>query len=183
MKKRMMALCVMAASMGISCSTSREQASEASAETYPDSRPSVVSNTSGQAFSSVSMKASPPVIIYKTTKDYSRHVPVELNESGTEIVSYPAVSDVKIGDRYPYPTQLEEGYLLDNRGIGRHVAFLSYTYEEYAALPATPSRAELLEKVIDKHPLTEIHRCGNHYQYKDIVAELNEQIRAGKFKE
>ena len=86
------------------------------------------------------------------------------------------------GDKYPYPTPLADGYLLDNRGIGRNVAFLSYTYEEYAALPSTPSRSELLEKVIDKHPLTEIHTCGNRYQYKDLVKELNERIRSGEFK-
>ena len=82
----------------------------------------------------------------------------------------------------PYPTPLADGYLLDNRGIGRNVAFLSYTYEEYAALPATPSPEELMEKVIDKHPLLEIHFLGNRYQYKDITRELNERIEAGELR-
>ena len=107
-------------------------------------------------------QAGPPVIIYKTTRDYSRNVPVTL---------------------LPYPTPLADGFLLDNRGIGQHVAFLSYTYEEYAALPKTPTAAELFEKIIDKHPLVEIHFCGNRYQYKNLVEELNAQIRAGKFKQ
>ena len=97
-------------------------------------------------------QAGPPVIIYKTTRDYSRNVPVTLNADGTKIVSYPAVSDVR---SLPYPTPLADGFLLDNRGIGQHVAFLSYTYEEYAALPKTPTAAELFEKIIDKHPLVE----------------------------
>ena len=69
----------------------------------------------------------------------------------------------------------------DNRGIGQHVAFLSYTYEEYASLPQTPTSDELFDKIIDKHPLVEIHFCGNRYQYKNLVDELNAQIRAGKF--
>lgn len=124
-------------------------------------------------------QAGPPVIIYKTTRDYSRNVPVTLNADGTAIASYPAVSDVR---SLPYPTPLADGYLLDNRGIGPHVAFLSYTYEEYAALPDTPPAAELFGKIIDKHPLLEIHSCGNRYQYKDLVKELNAQIRAGKFR-
>lgn len=124
-------------------------------------------------------QAGPPVIIYKTTRDYSRNVPVMLDADGTKIVSYPAVSDVR---SLPYPTPLADGYLLDNRGIGQHVAFLSYTYEEYAALPETPTSDELFEKIIDKHPLVEIHFCGNRYRYKNVVDELNEQIRAGKFK-
>lgn len=125
-------------------------------------------------------QAGPPVIIYKTTRDYSRNVPVTLNADGTKIVSYPAVSDVR---SLPYPTPLADGFLLDNRGIGQHVAFLSYTYEEYAALSKTPTAAELFEKIIDKHPLVEIHFCGNRYQYKNLVEELNAQIRAGKFKQ
>lgn len=124
-------------------------------------------------------QAGPPVIIYKTTRDYSRNVPVMLNADGTKIVSYPAVSDVR---SLPYPTPLADGYLLDNRGIGQYVAFLSYTYEEYAALPKTPTASELFEKIIDKHPLVEIHSCSNRYQYKNLVEELNVQIRAGKFK-
>ena len=128
------------------------------------------------------VKAMPSVIIYKTKKDYSQHVPVGLSKDKMKIVSYPAISDVKVGGEYPYPTRLEDGYLLDNRGIAENVAFLSYTYEEYAALPATPSVSILMEKIIDKDPLIEIHRCGNRSQYNDLIKELNELIRSGKFK-
>ena len=133
------------------------------------------------SFNSV-VKAMPTVVIYKTKQDYSLNVPVGLSEDKMKIVSYPAISDVKIGGKYPYPTQLEDGYLLDNRGISQNVAFLSYTYEEYAALPATPSVSILMEKIIDKDPLIEIHNCGNRSQYNDLIKELNEMIRSGKFK-
>ena len=133
------------------------------------------------SFNSV-VEAMPAVVIYKTKKDYSQNVPVGLSEDKMKIVSYPAISDVKIGGKYPYPTQLEDGYLLDNRGISQNVAFLSYTYEEYAALPATPSVSTLMEKIIDKDPLIEIHNCGNRSQYNNLIKELNEMIRSGKFK-
>lgn len=180
MKKGIMALCFIASCWGISCSSSRKQA--AGLETTDSRFSGMVPTPASSGRISSSVQAAPPVVIYKTAKDYSRHVPVGLSEDGQTIVSYPAVSDVKVGDKYPYPTPLADGYLLDNRGIGRNVAFLSYTYEEYAALPSTPSRSELLEKVIDKHPLTEIHTCGNRYEYKDLVKELNERIRSGEFK-
>ena len=133
------------------------------------------------SFNSV-VEAMPAVVIYKTKKDYSQNVPVGLSEDKMKIVSYPAISDVKIGGKYPYPTQLEDGYLLDNRGISQNVAFLSYTYEEYVALPATPSVSTLMEKIIDKDPLIEIHNCGNRSQYNNLIKELNELIRSGKFK-
>ena len=42
---------------------------------------------------------------------------------------------------------------------------------------------DVFEKIIDKQPLVEIHFCGNRYQYKNLVEELNAQIRAGKFKQ
>lgn len=174
-----MALCCLAAGWGIGCSSSRKPAAT---DRAVEGAPVVRSGTAAPARNASPVQAAPPVVIYKTTRDYSRNVPVGLSQDGTRVVSYPAVSDVRVGGRYPYPTPLEEGYLLDNRGIGRNVAFLSYTYEEYAALPATPSAAELLEKVIDKHPLVEIHTCGNRYQYTDLVKELNEQIRSGKFR-
>lgn len=179
MKKALIAFCCIAAGWGIGCSSSRKPASVGQVE---GGSSALESGTVAPVRNTSPVQASPPVVIYKTTRDYSRNVPIGLSEDGTRVVSYPAVSDVRVGGRYPYPTPLEEGYLLDNRGIGHNVAFLSYTYEEYAALPVTPSAAELLERVIDKHPLVEIHICGNRYQYKDLVKELNAQIRAGKFK-
>ncbi len=163
MKKTIIALCC-ALGWGTGCSSGRA----------PVAGP-ISSEISGRAAKPVPM--GPPVVVYKTTKDYSRNVPVGLSADGTRIVSFPAVSDVC---GLPYPTPLADGYLLDNRGIGRNVAFLSYTYEEYAALPVTPSPEELMRKVIDKHPLSEIHFLGNRHQYKDIVKELNERISSGE---
>ena len=84
---------------------------------------------------------------------------------------------MKIGNRYTYPTRLANGWLLDNRGISRNVAFLSYTYEEYAALPSTPRASELMDKIIDNDPLTDYRVMGSRYEYKDLVPELNEKLK------
>ena len=123
--------------------------------------------------------ASPAVFIYKMKADYSNLVPVIMNDEKTTIVSYPAPTDVYYAGELAKPSQLADGYWLDNRGINANVAFTSYTYEEYSALKTTPSLSELMNHIIDKDPLTELHQCGARADYDDIVTELNEKIRQG----
>lgn len=127
----------------------------------------------------VASVSSPPVYIYKTREDYSHLVPVIMNDARTTIVSYPHPRDLRIGDKLCLPTLLEKGYWLDNRGIGRNVVFLSYTYEEYSQLGSAPSMEELMTHIHDKHPLTEWHECGRRADYKNIVSELNKLIEQG----
>lgn len=126
--------------------------------------------------------SSPVVYIYKMKKDYSRLVPVMMDETRIRIVSYPAPGDVKTGGKLAYPTRLEGGWWLDNRGIGPNVAFLSYTYEEYSQLEESPTMDELMAHIVDKYPLEDIRACGRRADYKDIVKELNERIAAGELK-
>lgn len=123
---------------------------------------------------------SPVVYIYKTKNDYSNLVPVIMDESHTRIVSYPAPSDVMTGGKPTLPTRLQDGYLLDNRGIGPNVAFLSYTYEEYSKMKSAPSMNVLMENIIDRYPLTELRSCGHRSDYRNIEEELNEIIRKGE---
>ena len=99
--------------------------------------------------------------------------------SRTRILSYPAPGDLKMGDGLRLPTLLNKGYLLDNKGIGPNVAFLTYTYEEYSQLPTAPSMTDLMSHILDKYPLLEIRACGRRADYKDIVIELNEKIAEG----
>lgn len=123
--------------------------------------------------------ASPVVYVYKTKADYFHHVPVLMDEARTRILSYPAPGDLKLGDGLRLPTPLDQGYLLDNKGIGPNVAFLTYTYEEYSRLPEAPSMEELMTHILDKYPLSELRACGRRADYKDIVKELNEKIAEG----
>lgn len=119
---------------------------------------------------------SPPVLVYKTKKDYNNRVPVLLNDNKTQIVSYPDPKDIKVGGNFLLPTSLQNGYLLDNKGIGKNVAFLKYTYEEYAKLKSLPTLQELYDNILDESPLLELCDCGNKSKYADIKKELNEYI-------
>ena len=125
---------------------------------------------------------SPPVLVYKTKKDYNNRVPVLLNDEKTQIVSYPDPKDVKVGGNFLLPTSLQNGYLLDNKGIGKNVAFLKYTYEEYAKFQTLPTLQELYNNILDKNPLLELCDCGNRNKFSDIEKQLNELITSKKFK-
>jgi hypothetical protein len=117
--------------------------------------------------------ATAPVLVYKTRNDYTRNVPVIMNESKTEIISYPDPSDLFFRGKLAFPTVLVDDYLLDNRGITINVAFLNYTYEEYSKLKKTPSMNELMNSIIDKNPLIELWNCGSRSRFKNEVVELN----------
>jgi hypothetical protein len=119
--------------------------------------------------------ARPPVVIYKTSKDYKNNVPVNLTEDGKSIASYPDIRDIYYNGALAYPTVLQQGYLLDNRGVGPNTAFLDYTYEEYQKLGQTPTPEELMKHVIDSNPLTELYTC----KCEKDTAFLNSLIRKG----
>jgi hypothetical protein len=114
--------------------------------------------------------ALPSVIIYKTKADYTKNVPVGLNEEKTSIVSYPGQTDLK--DQEPIP--LKHGFLLDKRGVNLNSAFLKYTYAEFLALDAIPPIAELFNAIIDADPFTEMYDCGKVSDFHD--GDLEEQL-------
>jgi hypothetical protein len=122
----------------------------------------------------------PQTIVYKTKKDYYNLVPVLLSDDKTEIISYPHPIDIKVGDTYVTPTKLNEGYLLDNRGIGKNVAFLNMTYEQYSKLDRVPTLEELQNMIVDKNPLEVMCNCGNKKAFSDIKKELNVIIDSKK---
>ena len=125
----------------------------------------------------IDYSAGPTTFIYKTKGDYNKLVPVTLSDDKTKITSFPHPDDVYYKGELALPTQLEDGYLLDNRGISANVAFLSFTYDKYSKLEKAPSVDELFNMIIDNNPLVELYDCGNRYQYKDEVAELNNMIK------
>lgn len=122
--------------------------------------------------------AMPRVVVYKTKADYSNLVPINMNDAKTEIVSYPDPVDVKAGKR---PTTLNDGYLLDNFGISKNVAYLDYTYEQYAALTQVPDMATLLQHIIERNPLTAYYVSNEDYSRTDgrNVENLNNTIANG----
>jgi hypothetical protein len=124
--------------------------------------------------------SSPPCIIYRTRSDYSMYVPVTLSADKSKIVSYPDIKDIYFNGKLSVPSLLVDGFLLDNRGIGLQVAFLSYTYEEYSRLSSTPPATDLMNILLDKDPLVEMYQCGQRSQYTDIEQELNVLITSGE---
>ena len=67
--------------------------------------------------------AVPPTTIYKTRTNYNNLVPIGLSEDKSEIVSCPEPSDVYYMGQLAYPTELNQGYLLDNRELDQTVHF------------------------------------------------------------
>jgi hypothetical protein len=118
----------------------------------------------------------PHIVIYKTSNDYRYNVPVILSDDKSQIVSYPHPTDLFFDNELTLPIQLDKGYLLDNRGIGKNVAFLSYTYEEYSRLKFPPSLEKLYKNIIDKDPLVELWNCGTREEFSDLRRQLNELI-------
>ena len=122
------------------------------------------------------MQTGQRAIVYKTRKDYGKMVSVLLSGDGKKIVSYPDPADVKMNGKYPYPTKLHKGYLLDNRGIGMYAAFLNISYEKYAKLKKLPTLAELNAMIKDNAPFIELCDCGMLRDYKNPAKELNALI-------
>lgn len=121
--------------------------------------------------------AAPQVMVYKTKADYFNKVPVLLSEDHQSILSYPDPKDLLQNGQLLLPTRLAEGYLLDNKGIGVHTAFLDLSYREYAALISAPKPTDLWERIIDKDPFTELYECGPRSGYKRAWA-LNKLIKS-----
>lgn len=124
----------------------------------------------------------PQALIYKTKGDYNNLVPITLSDDKTQIVSYPDPTDIVLDNKYPTPTTLNNGYLLDNRGIGTNVAFLKLTYEEYSKLKNVPSLTELNTLIIDKDPLIELCDCGNKKAFSNPANQLNLLIDSNRLR-
>lgn len=122
---------------------------------------------------------SPKAIVYKTVRDYHLNVPVLMDAQKQHIISYPAPSDVFYKGDLALPTPLENGFWLDNRGIGENVVFTSYTYGEYSKQESAPDLETLKAKIVDFYPLLEMYDCGFRSDYVEEVVELNEIIRSG----
>ncbi len=121
--------------------------------------------------------SGPPALVYKTRADYDKLVPVIMNDAKTVIVSYPSPNDLKNSQGYLLPVPLKKGYLLDKKGIGKNVAFLNITYEEFAKLSEPPSMEQLEKLILDKDPLVELCDCGNITRFTDPVNQLNDYIK------
>jgi len=91
------------------------------------------------------LAARPRAVVFRANGNYADNVMIRLDDNGN-ILYYPAVSD--ISDRSS-SLPVGDGWYLDRQGAALSgTAFLKYTYAEYAALPETPSLAELKAAII-----------------------------------
>lgn len=126
---------------------------------------------------------SPPAIVYKTKENYNKLVPVILSPDKSRIVSFPAQSDIRVNGSFSYPDELVGGYLLDNRGINQHAAFLRFTYEDYYNMDNIPTAERLINYIIDDDPFVEIYEVGRRGDFRNPVEEINTIINAGKLED
>lgn len=113
------------------------------------------------------VEALSPVVVYRMNGDYADLVPVNLNEAGTGLVSYPDPLDITPSQK---PEPLVDGWYLDHRGVGTNTAFTTWTYEEYHALPKAPTQAEIMAHIKVRGAVTEVRRLGSgEMSYDEII--------------
>lgn len=97
----------------------------------------------------------PKATVYKMQGDATAaNVPVTINPTTGQIVSFPAPADV-VGQE---PVSLGQGWLLDRRGINANSRFLRWTYAEYQSLEDTPTPTELKEAIIPDARVVDLRR-------------------------
>ena len=101
------------------------------------------------------VNAIPKAIVYKMSGNAtSANVPVTDNPQTGDITSFPGPADV-VGQE---PIVLEDGGLLDRRGISENSRFTKWTYAEYAAMKTPPTLAELKASIIPDARAIDIRR-------------------------
>lgn len=82
--------------------------------------------------------------VFRMSGDYADNVAISLNDDGT-LAYYPAPTDLSERSK---PMAIGDGWYLNRQGLGPNSVFTKYTFEEYMALPAPPTRQQLIEAVI-----------------------------------
>lgn len=139
-------IAIAAAALCVAACSSTKTATEAQSPIAP---PQIVKNTTGGAPAA----AMPKAVIYRTNGDFIHNVPITLSADRKQIISYPAPSDLSASS---LPVELNDGYLLDRRGISANTAFTKYTYDEYSRMTTAPSLKELKEAIIGGAEVVEI---------------------------
>lgn len=103
------------------------------------------------------ISALPHALVYKTTKDYSRNVSIQLTDDKKSVASYPAPTDVR---PELMPVKLRKGYLLSRSGISTNTVYLNISIDAYSQLKKAPLVDEMYKMIKDKNPFTEIWDCG-----------------------
>lgn len=115
----------------------------------------------------------PKATAYRMTGDYSNNVAVTYAADG-RLLYYPAPSDITANSK---PTDLGNGWWLNNQGLSANSQFTKWTYDEYAALEKTPTADEIKAALIPGAKVAEI--CVLPYKASEArsrVAELKKYL-------
>jgi hypothetical protein len=124
--------------------------------------------------------ALPHVHVYKTKKDYSALVPVQLSADKSKIVSYPSPQDVRASMSHSKPVRLHKGYWLDRMGVNLNTAYVKITLAAYAKMATAPSVDEMYQMIVDKKPMKTVCDCGVRNAKNTDPAALNKLIDANE---
>lgn len=131
-------------------------------------------NTTVQVDKSKWFSALPSIVIYKTKANYSMLVPIGLSADKKEIVSYPDPKDVKNDSGFYYPTALNDGYWMDNIGVGVNTGYLGMSLKEYSQLSEPLKLNVMMTMLVDTAPFTEMWNCGSRGSVS--IEEINKWI-------
>jgi hypothetical protein len=139
--------------------------------------------TNIQDGSSEIIMPEPPVIIYRTSGNFTENVAVSLTDEGDSLKSFPAPADIRARLKAVSPVKLINGFFLDRQGISENTAFLNYTFEEFSKLKTTPKASELLDEIKERDAITEIYRCPFKRSDPELVNKLNQLINDERFEQ
>lgn len=94
----------------------------------------------------------PKATAFRMNGDYADNVAITLGADG-QVTYYPAPSDISQASK---PTDLGDGWWLNNQGIGANSVFTKYTFEEYSKLQEIPNAEEMKAAVIPGAQVTEM---------------------------
>lgn len=98
------------------------------------------------------VNALPKATAFRMSGNYSDNVAITLNADGSPVY-FPDPSDISANSA---PTDLGDGWWLNNQGIPSNSVFTKYTFGEYSKLKKLPSIAELKAAVIPGAKVSEM---------------------------
>ena len=112
------------------------------------------------------------LVIYKTKKDYSNLVPIQLSEDKQSVIGYPAPEDlIQYGNKNAI--QLENGFLIDLVGVSKNSVFTAFTMNDYQKMQI-PSLNDFKINIIDIDPFSEMYVCNQNYTKKEIENSIKD---------
>lgn len=96
----------------------------------------------------------PRATVFKMSGPYADKVAVTLDAQGN-LTYYPAPSDITEASK---PVYLKDGWWLNCQGLSAGSVFTDWTFSQYAALPETPTPAQIKAHIIPGAVVTAMER-------------------------